>query len=222
MAQHRIVCSECSNVFWSNRSDTKTDTPKCRAARSRRLKRAAQAGGAAGALAPHEREVNDIVRERLPDVGHELLKEELQPVVRESITEDTLRAIQRMVALTPAAVEALEDDLANGTPDRRQRAAKMVLQYTVGHPAVVRPDDADPNQQLVVNFSLPRPGSEPADADVVHEGEAEEVRRCVVCNDDKPLSAFVANSDRCTACHDELLALAKPFLDQQAPDSTIQ
>lgn len=216
--QHRIVCSECGTVFWSRRADAKTDKPKCRAARSRRLRREADKRDV---MPAHQREVTDIVRGELPDIARPLVEEELRPVIREAITEETMRAVQRMVGLTPAAVAALQQDLESTNSQVRQRAYTLILKYTVGHPAVVRPDDADPNRQLVVNFAFPRPGSPTPDElpRAPIETDALEYRECQACHESKVETEFIGESDRCQECHTKLLERAKQYLDQQPDDS---
>lgn len=217
-AVYHLTCTECGKRFESRRPDAKTDTGACRQRRSRRLAALRRKGAEAGRMPPEQRELTDIVNGSTQDVARPLLEEELKPVVREAITEDTLRAIRGMVALTPDAVAALAEDLRSENATIRQRAYKLVLQYTVGHPAVVRPEDADPHQQLIVNLHVPRPGSGETQADV--DGEAQELRTCVVCDHSKPVEQFVANSDRCKDCHAKLQEKAMRFLEQQEPDST--
>jgi len=131
------------------------------------------------------------------------MKDELTPIVREAINEDVLRAIEGMVGLTPAAVAALEEDLASEDSTIRQRAYSLVIKYTVGHPALVK-DDITKNQQMTVNFNLPRPNQEDIDAATVPE---DDLRLCDMCREPKRWpDEFEAYSTRCTACHEEFTA----------------
>lgn len=190
------TCSECGTPLEGNDPRRKTCTASCRAKRSRRLKRKTDAATAARARPAHQRHVAAIVEDEIPDVAHEVIAEELRPIVREAITEEVLRSIDQLVALTPDAIKALGEDLES-TDDRvRQTAYTLALKYTVGNAAITSDDQPT---GLVVNFELPRPGRV-AQEDAV-PADSEEVKECLVCQEDKPLSEFVSNSDRCTTCH---------------------
>lgn len=148
-------------------------------------------------------------------MAHRIIEEEIRPLVRESITEDTLRAIGDMVALTPTAVAALREDLASEDATVRQRAYTLLLKYTVGHQALVRPPDEDKTQPLEVVFNLPRPESpEIENADVV---EATVVHTCDKCGEEKPVSEFVAESERCSTCFEKQQAEATRILNGDDP-----
>lgn len=192
MPTYERRCSECGDTLKGRRSNTKTCSDLCRRARTRRL--AQENKGEV----PATQQLAQAMTGEFKDEAHEVIREELRPVVREAMTEDVLRAINTMVALTPRAVAALQEDLANEDPVIRQRAYTLLLKYTVGHPAVVQAKDTDPNQQLVVNLNLPRPdaSADPEEAEVV------EVRTCDACATEKPTSEFVGFSDRCTECYD--------------------
>jgi hypothetical protein len=176
---------------------TKTCGNACRLRRSRRIRRAAreveefeQNHGLAAA------EVAAVVRRESPDVITRVMHTALEPIVRESITEDVLQAINGMVGLTVQAVNALQEDLSSEDSTVRQRAYSLVIKYTVGHPALVKPTDTDEGKQLVVNFNLPRPDSEPIEADAEEVIDVE----CDMCHMTKPSTEFVAGSTRCAPC----------------------
>lgn len=135
----------------------------------------------------------------------EVMREELKPVVREALTDDVLVAIQNLVNLTPAVVAAITEDIAQ-TSDKtlRQRAYTLVSKYTLGNPSVAPPPIEQAATGIVVNFQMPRPGD--ATAEVEQHSDAEELKTCVECKQDKPVTGFVANSDRCTQCHEQLQA----------------
>jgi hypothetical protein len=152
----------------------------------------------------HQAEITARVRSELPDVAHRVIEEEIRPVVRESITADTLRAISKMVALTPHAVAAIQEDLLSDNEVVRQRAYTLIMKYTVGHSALVQPPDQDRTQPLQIHFDLPRPTDAPdpePDEPEPEVEDAEVVRECDTCRADKPESDFVANSDRCVECY---------------------
>ena len=211
------VCSECPNTLRGKPPTAKTCSAACRSKRSRRLKRQAKEAGALKALPEHQKEIAARVRGQMSDVAHDVIETELRPVVREAITEETLRAIQQMVGLTPLAVEAIQEDLASDDPVLRQRAYSLVMKYTVGHGAIVTPESDDKTRPLQVNFNLPRPEEEqPATAEV--EAEAVETKVCDLCGADKPVIEFVAASDRCKSCHRAQSERAASLLDSTARD----
>jgi hypothetical protein len=111
-------------------------------------------------------------------------------------------------------MDAIEEDLQSEDATIRQRAYSLCMKYTVGHPAVVRPEDANAGQQLVVNFQLPRPGvderGDPRDGQAdIADGEASEVVSCDACGTDKPLNEMVSGSTRCQECFDKRAAEVK-------------
>lgn len=161
----------------------------------------------------HQREITERVRGEQVDVAHKVIEEEIRPVVRESITADTLEAIGKMVALTPAAVAAIADDLASDDPVIRQRAYTLIMKYTVGHQAIVRPPEEEPGGNITVNFELPRPDTETQDVESEEVEEAVVMKTCDSCGENKPESEFVANSDRCSNCYKVQQNRAAELLD---------
>lgn len=209
------VCTECGTPLPGSDPRRKTCGDPCRSKRSRRLKR--QKFEASHARKRNyndeERALNRAVRSELQDVGHEVLKEELQPVVREAITEETVKAIGDLVKLTPTVVEKLTEDLESDDPAIRQRAYTLVAKYTIGHPAIVQPTDDPGQKQIVVNFALPRPGEEVQGQEAAVEVEADEMRQCDKCGADKPVTQFIAGSSRCVECYEEQQAQAQRILE---------
>lgn len=140
------------------------------------------------------------VRREAPDSIHAVMKEELRPIIREALTEDTLRAIQALVNLTPRAVELIGQDLESDDALVRQKAYTLLLKYTAGHPAVVKPEEGPAGNQINVSFELPRPEQTvdmtADDVDVI------DLKQCDMCHADKPVTEFVANSNRCQECMD--------------------
>jgi hypothetical protein len=196
MAAYRI-CSECPNPLTGKSAGAKTCSPKCRSARSRRLKKQKSEAGEGFRLPEHQKEIREMVEGATPEIAHDVIQEELRPVVRESITADTLQAIAQMVALTPEAVAALQEDLAGDDPVLRQRAYTLLLKYTVGHRAIVQPPETDKSQPLQVNFNLPRPGD---DGEAPIQVESVELKTCDACGEEKPSTEFIAGSERCSDC----------------------
>lgn len=204
------ICSEygpnnpnCKRTL--DRPTQKTCSDACRNRRARRLKRqrleASRKGGEANALPEHLKTLQTAAANEAKQVAHELLKEEMKPVVREAITEDVLSAINDLVALTPTMVEAIREDLSSDDKYLRQKAYSLLARYTLGNSSVApAPANAAPAPMQVV-FQLPRPGDDGQPPITV---EAEELRTCMECQATKPASEFVANSERCQSCHDAL------------------
>lgn len=130
------------------------------------------------------------------------VREFIKPVVREALTEDVLGALQNLVSLTPDAVATLAHDMQGDDAVLAQKAATTVLRYTVGHQALVTPQEVTA-PQLVVNFALPRPDDDPATPLEADPAEATEMFECDVCHLEQPVSQRVANADRCQDCHDK-------------------
>lgn len=209
-------CSECNEplVFPEGHEragqpkppGTKTCSDAHRQARARRLKRAQQAASSASKHAPEVRDIAAVARGEMKDVVHEVAKEELRPVVRDAMTEDVLRSIDRLVKLTPQAIDSLEEDLGSADETIRQRAYTLLLRYTMGNPSVAPPPKEQAAQGLQVVFNVPRPGDVPLPAEPAVSVEHEELRQCGDCHESKPASAFVAGSSRCQDCFDTLQA----------------
>jgi hypothetical protein len=197
------VCSECGDPISGRSVTSKTCSSRCRNKRSRRIRR--ENRDAQQFIEQHHdgaQEIRAIVRHEAPDEIKKVMNEELRPIVRESLTEDVLRAISDMIGLTPRAVAALSRDLESEDPLMRQRAYSLCIKYTIGHPALLQRDDTDAGKQLTVNFGLPRPDEQPeqqADA----EAEAEELALCDMCQAMKPVSEMVAGSTRCQECFED-------------------
>lgn len=213
MPPHR-VCSECPNSLKGRGPTAKTCSTKCRAARSRRIKaariKAAEEGGKP--LSEHQKDITERVRNEAPDVAHKIIEEEIRPVVRENITADTLEAIRKMVGLTGEAVAAIANDLGSDDPVIRQRAYTLIMKYTVGHQAIVRPPEEDKSQPLTVNFNLPRPGDQDSADENVED--AVEMRECDACGTEKRVTEFVANSSRCQSCYESQQNRAAELLNE--------
>lgn len=137
-------------------------------------------------------------------MAHEVIQKQLEPVVREAVTEDIMKAIRDMVGLTPKAVLAIEEDLGSDNETTRQRAYTLIMKYTAGHPALVRPPEEDRTQAIQVNFALPRPEQETVTVEV--EELDTDTRQCEKCNQVKSQNEFVGVATLCNSC----------FADRQA------
>lgn len=167
-------------------------------------------------MPPHQKEISERVRGEAEDVAHKVIEEEIRPVVRESITADTLAAISKMVALTSDAVGCIAEDLQSEDAVVRQRAYTLIMKYTVGHQAIVRPPEEEKGGDIQVNFNLPRP--EEMDGVTEEVEEATEIKTCDSCGKDKPISEFVANSHRCSPCYESQQSRAQDLLKPDASD----
>lgn len=198
MARAR-VCSECPNTLDGKPPQTKTCGAACRVKRSRRLRANKVRAGEALALPEHQKEIQEIVRGEKDDLTERVIQDELRPVVREAITDDVLRAIADLLALTPTVVSKLREDLEDEDPTIRQKAYTLIAKYTMGQASLI-PEEAGSDKQLVVNFELPRPDATPKAVEVEAEEIESETKPCDICGTDKPLAEFVDGSDRCSVC----------------------
>lgn len=219
------ICSECSTPLTGMGPQAKTCGPAHRSARSRRLKRLKKEAGEAQGHTPAAQEIAARVRGEVRDVLPKVIEEEVRPVVRESITEDTLRAIAQMVGLTSAAVAAIADDLGSDDATIRQRAYSLVMKYTVGHGAIVTPIEQDKTQPINVHFQLPRPPAIEGEATLEEEppepgeiAEATVVKTCDTCGKEGTLDEFAAASTRCKDCYAKQKARAAALLKDYAGD----
>lgn len=192
-------CTECGASLREKQASAITCSEKCRKARTRRLakKRTVK-------VPEHLAPMKDAVAKATTDMDavHEVVKDELRPVVREAITDDVLLAVDKLMRnVVPAALAAIEDDIRNGDAEVRQRAYTLLMKYTLGNPSVAPKPDAPSGQPIQINFELPRPGSAPA-----IEAEAEELRICSECGTERPVDEFLEASTRCTHCDAALRA----------------
>ena len=202
-------CSECGEplVFPADHPragqpkppGTKTCSDAHRQARARRLKRRKSRTLAD----PEVRDMAATVRGELPDVAHEVMKEELAPLVREQMTDEVLQSIDRLIKLTPSAIDCLQQDLASADETIRQRAYTLLLKYTMGNPSVAPPPKEQAPAAMSVVFNVPRPGDVPLPAE---PAESVELRECLDCRATKPAGEFVGSSPKCQACFDGLQA----------------
>lgn len=204
------ICSECPNRLEGKPAGTKTCSPKCRSKRARRIKRQrAENARDRATLPPGMAEVSQVVTKGVKDAAHDVLKEELRPLVREQMTADVLGGIGDLITMTPRAIELLKGQMESADEVIAQRAVTLLLKYTLGNPSVAPPPTAVQPGGLNVFLGVPRPGDSIATSNEPVEGEAVELRECQDCHEFKPLHEFVAGSERCQKCFDGLGSLLK-------------
>jgi hypothetical protein len=183
---------------------TRTCSKRCRAKRARRIKRATAEGRAKSPYALELQELATAAQDSAKDVAHELLKDELRPIIREAMTEEVLRGIQTMVEITPEAIAVLKEQLTSKDATIAQRAATLMLKYTMGNPSVAPPPTQAAPSPLTVQFNIPRPGDAIAASSEVSTEAT--LRECTDCSTHKPEDDFVGASPRCQECFDKLHA----------------
>ena len=216
-------CSECSTDLGADALPTKkTCSDRCRGLRSRRIAREKKArrhptahtdaAAALAAMAPAQ----PGAMPAMPDLAGEVMREELRPVVREAMTDDVLRGIQRLVSMSDRVATAIWEDLHSSDESIRQKAYTVWLRYTVGHPALVQGEKDTAGNFTVIFDGMVRP-----DATAQVDGEAVELpdeppRTCNGCNQEKPADQFEGRSDRCLVCHEALRERARAILSPPA------
>lgn len=144
------------------------------------------------------------------ELAIEVFKQELTPIVREAITDDTIKAIRALVTLHPTLIESLAKDLSNPDPVARGRAQALVAKYTLGF---LDPKNEQNTRPLVINLGdMPHPDDDGADP--VPEVDSTELRECDRCLEQKPLSDFTADAPRCDECQAEI---KQEVLDHYGP-----
>jgi hypothetical protein len=204
VAKRLGTCSECPEPL--THVTAKTCSTNCRSKRARRLKRQAKEQAEQKRLPEQQKTLSQAVSREVKDVIHEVAKEEIRPVIREAITEDVLRSIDKLVRLTPRLVDEIEKDLSHEDDAVRQRAYTLLAKYTLGNDSV-KPAPKDTGQvPMQVIFAMPRPGDVPVEPSSAVSGTATEVeqRPCGECKELK--TEFEGSSDRCTDCHEAVLA----------------
>lgn len=183
---------------------TKTCTKSCRAKRARRIKRARVAATQKSPYAPELVDAVAAAQGNLKDAAHEVMVDELRPIVREAMTEDVLKSISSMVKLNPKAIAVLEEQMSSDDETIAQRAATLFLKYTLGNPSVAPPPTQAAPAPMSVTFNLPRPGDAVESAPEVLTEASTELRECTDCSTHKPADDFVGASPRCQECFDKL------------------
>lgn len=206
-----VKCSEpdCNNTLTGRQRVT--CSKRCRQRRSERRKtereRAARARSRAGSQSPYEAELQDLqaaaakgAKALLPEV----MRDELRPIAREAITEDVVRGIAGMMALTPEAILTLKRQLQSDDDQVSNRAAALILRYTLGHSSVAPPPTTPAQGGMTVVFNVPQSGSDPAVEAEAIEVPADAEKVCMECSAHKHPSEFYAESDRCNVCHERI------------------
>lgn len=176
----------------------------CRARRSRYNLRQSASGRTPGELVSDEAE----------RATQELLREELRPHVREAITDEVIVQIKALIGHLPLAIEELAAQLHSEDEEIRHKAAKLLLQHSAGNKSIVPDINADKQQEIVVNFALPRPEG-PAHAGPL-DAPPEDLRQCDSCLSWKEPREFEGNSDRCTDCFEKMKRIGDGIVSRTA------
>lgn len=203
-------CSECGEKLvypdgTPKPAGTKTCSPAHRNKRARRIKAEKLKGSRKSKYDVEHQEMAAATRGQAVDVAHEVMKEELRPVVREAMTTDVLHGIDSLIKLTPRAIELLQQQMESNDEVIAQRAVTLLLKYTMGNPSVAPPPTEKAPAPMSVVFNIPRPGDTTSESiEPLAPSDAEELRECGDCHEYKPDGAFVASSDRCAECFEKL------------------
>jgi hypothetical protein len=184
-----------------------------------------------GAAADRRALARQVAEHEVTQAVQTEVAEQVAPIVREALTEDILVQIQRFVHLIPAALDAVEKNLADEDADVRQKAATTLLRYTMGNPSVAPPSLEQTPAPLQIVFPIPRANSigpargggiqpllsaTPASAmpaagmPVLDVDPAQDdidtctKRTCMECSLDKCEDEFVGSSFRCKDCDRQL------------------
>lgn len=213
-------CSECSAPLINEDGTPKPAGTKtcCTAHKSRRARRIRAAKQKARKKSPYAPELQDMAaaaQGKAVDVAQQVMAEELRPIVREAITHDVLVAIEQLVGLNKEAIELLKTQLASTDETISQRAATLILKYTLGNPSVAPPPTEKAPAPMTVTFNIPRPGDDTPRSENV--GDAVELRTCTDCQAEKPDEEFVGASPRCQECFDGLHATLQQRFAKEDP-----
>lgn len=194
-------------------ASAKTCSLHCRQARARRRKAKRKETSAIGAAA---RAIPQEWKDALEDVGHEVMADELRPIVREELlTPEAVESLGELVGLLPNMISALATDLQDRDPTVRQKAYTLGLRYTLGHEKVL-PSDAQHGSNLTVVLGA---GMVPPSADTsppvesTAEEERLDTRICDTCEQPKPLDEYIGTAMRCNSCVAELRERAARILE---------
>lgn len=144
----------------------------------------------------------------------ESIREKIEPVTRELLTDTVLKELNSLVNLLPAAIEELKYELsrdADGRPvvedsDLRHKAAVQLLKFTISNSSIA-PASADrepaPLQVFIGGGMESNVGVRVNTVEV--DGELVETRECAECHISKKTGEFVGESPRCLACNQKLI-----------------
>jgi hypothetical protein len=146
------------------------------------------------------------------------IRETVAPVVREMLTERVLNELNVLVNAIPKAAQTIVQDLDDPDPDVHQKAATLLLKYTLGNSSIAPPPvGAQDSAPMQVFIGMPQQGAPAAvDSEATEVPEIEAVpqapeqaeepeRECLECHLFKPPSEFVGASHRCNDCQKKLM-----------------
>lgn len=138
------------------------------------------------------------------------MREKVAPVVRELLTEKVLLELQALTDLLPKAVARLASLLESDDDDTALKAATLLLKYTMGNSSIAPPPLEQTGTRLELNIGIPQQNG--TERQYTIEGEVvdaepvtEDARECMDCHEVKPADDFMGQSQRCQACHDDML-----------------
>jgi hypothetical protein len=150
-------------------------------------------------------------RDLAESMALQAIRDKIEPVTRELLTDEVLKQLHALTDLLPAAVAELTYELSRDAegkplvedPDIRHKAAVQLLRWTVGNSSIA-PASAEQQPaplQVFIGEGLRQPESVDGEA----TDEPDELRECLECHLMKPTNEFVGASNRCTTCHQKLL-----------------
>jgi hypothetical protein len=194
----------CGNSLEGLSPLAKTCSPACKA-RLARANKAAQKRRARERKA-QKRNGLEVIAEAAAggtdtlDIARDVLREELREHIhREALTEDVLADLAKMINFAPAAIQVLSLQLASEDETIAQRAANLILKYTMGNASVAPEGVGRQPAQLQVILGMPdrvNGATEELPSDVI------DTRTCNRCHETKPADEFVGKSERCQRCFD--------------------
>jgi hypothetical protein len=160
---------------------------------------------------------------------HQVLREAKQDALeqmpdpdRHALRRDIVQAARIAARALPQAISELARQVQEGETDKdRREASKVLATLTIGNTTLARdPEEEAPERVTIVNtLGQPRGGfavvkgthsNESARAELeAVDADAAELRTCDVCRQEKPATEFVASSERCQSCQEQMLAKVK-------------
>lgn len=198
-------CANCGTEFEPRSGNQKfCDNPECKPAhyRKRTERRQAEKAALEAMRDPAYAEVFSESEERT--LLQTILREELQPFVREQISEETIQAIGKLYKLVPKALAVLQADLSHPDPVVRQKAVTLIMRYSMSDSLLPKQEDTSPQMHVHVPASLQVPAPEAIDSTVAEDSDVHVLgqRQCEQCGEHKPADQFEGNARRCQRCVD--------------------
>jgi hypothetical protein len=149
------------------------------------------------------------------------IRDRIEPVTRELLTDNVLKELNSLVNLLPAAIAELTYELSRDDdgkpivedPELRHKAAIQVMKFTVSNNSIAPANAEQQPAALTVVIGQAMESKLGAKTTSVQVGdEVVELRECQECHISKPVEEFVGQSSRCQDCHQKLIdAAAEKF-----------